>query len=152
MLIRLEMHTDHAHARRQYWIGKIQDTTARLTLAEQCRRLDGTHKESVQLCNYNKNTEKHDITVESFEFEPLHHATFLNNLLIDFVQLMECRCWLGATHGLVNARYGLPPSFPTKTTTVLNLAPSSRRLLLRSLVFPELLRYPRQRALTHHLL
>jgi hypothetical protein len=35
------MHTDHAHARRQYWIGNIQDTTARLTLAEQCRRLDG---------------------------------------------------------------------------------------------------------------
>jgi hypothetical protein len=31
----------HAHARRQYWIGYIQDTTARLTLAEQCRRLDG---------------------------------------------------------------------------------------------------------------
>ena len=47
----------HAHARRQYWIGYIQDTTARLTLAEQCRRLVGCLGEGVRLCNYN-NTEK----------------------------------------------------------------------------------------------
>ena len=48
----------HAHARRQYWIGYIQDTTARLTLAEQCRRLDGRTEERPAFCNYNNNTEK----------------------------------------------------------------------------------------------
>ena len=52
----------HAHARRQYWIGYIQDTTARLTLAEQCRRLDGRTEERPAFCNYNNTQKKHEIT------------------------------------------------------------------------------------------
>lgn len=58
----------HAHARRQYWIGYIQDTTARLTLAEQCRRLDGRTEERPAFCNYNNTQKKDEITFARFKF------------------------------------------------------------------------------------